>query len=115
MSDPCKFVGVVGEQCDRLHQVLASPRARGKRAPSFYNLYVKACLASKGGIKKFGEAAPKMRECSAEYKEDKRKGQFRYKVEVPPSVSGSSPQLWKGRDLQAEWHDLYRKVSGKGR
>lgn len=118
LSDPCKYVGVEGEQCNRLHEVLdanPSPRRAGKRAPSFYNLFVKACFEAKGGVKKFGEAGPKMRECATEYKEDKAKGKFRYHVEAPATPSGSSSQLWKGRDLQAEWRDLYRKVSGKGK
>ncbi len=114
MSDPCQFVGVEGEKCDKLHQLLKDnpcrPAVKPKRAPSAYNLYVKECLKSKGGVKTFGEAGPKMRQCATEYKEDKTKGQFRYKFEMPtPQSTGSSP-LWKGRDIQAEWDNLYRKI-----
>jgi hypothetical protein len=117
MSDPCKFVGVEGEKCDRLHQLLKDNPCRAtsktKRAPSAYNLYVKECIKNKGGIRKFGEAAPIMRQCATEYKEDKSKGQFRYKFDMPTAQSsGSSAQLYKGRDLQAEWRDLHRRVSG---
>jgi len=116
LSDPCKFVGVEGEQCNRLHQVLESnPCRKGKtkRAPSTYNLYIKACLGAKGGVKKFGEAGPKMRECATEYNADKAKGKFRYHVEIPASGGSQSPALWKGRDLQAEFAQLYGRVSGK--
>lgn len=119
MSDPCIFVGVEGEKCDKLHQLLKDnpcrPTARPKRAPSTYNLYVKECIKNKGGIKKFGEAAPIMRQCASEYREDKAKGQFRYKFEVPVPQSTGNPQLWKGRNLQAEYRDLYRRVSGRSR
>jgi hypothetical protein len=114
MSDPCQFVGVEGEKCDRLQELLSRrPAPRAKRAPSQYNLYVKECIKTKGGIRKFGEAAPIMRQCASEYKEDKSKGKFRYAFEMPASRSGESPVLWKGRDLQAEWRDLYGRVSGK--
>lgn len=116
MTDPCKYVGVEGTQCDKLHQVLDSnpcTRKSGKRAPSAYNLYIKACLKAKGGVKKFGEAGPKMRQCATEYKEDKAKGKARYEVEAPQAVVGSQSTLWKGRDLQREWTDLYGKVSGR--
>lgn len=121
MSDPCDFVGVEGEKCDRLKQLLARPSPKKKRAPSFYNLFAKECIKAKGGIKKFGEAAPLMRQCAAEYREDKAKGKFRYEVQMPanPSyqgyVKGNEAQLWKGRDLQKEWQTLYRKVSGGGK
>ena len=78
MSDPCKFVGIEGEKCDRLHELLSrkTSRTTRKRAPSVYNLYIKECIKTKGGIKKFGEAAPIMRQCAGEYKEDKKKGAF---------------------------------------
>ena len=116
LSDPCKFVGVEGEQCQKLHQVLDSNpcmRKGGKRAPSAYNLYIKACLKAKGGVKKFGEAGPKMRVCAGEYKEDKAKGKARYDVEVPHTAVGSQPTLWKGRDLRKEWAEMYAKISGR--
>lgn len=118
LSDPCKYVGVEGEKCDKLHRLLESnpcpiPGRAKKRAPSTYNLYVKECIKAKGGIRKFGEAAPIMRECAGEYKEDKRKGAFRYKFEVPAvQTGGEQPVLWKGRDMQKEWSDLYGKISG---
>jgi len=115
MSDPCKFVGIEGEKCDRLHELLSrkTSRTTRKRAPSVYNLYVKECIKTKGGIKKFGEAAPIMRQCAGEYKEDKKKGAFRYKFEAPAvQTGGEQPVLWKGRDMQKEWRDLYGKISG---
>ena len=119
MSDPCRFVGVEGDQCTRLNQLLQSNpciHGKGKRAPSAYNMYIKACLKAKGGVKKFGEAGPKMRECATEYKEDKGKGKTRYVVEVPPTVGGQEGAvLWKGRDMLKEWNDLYGKVSGHKR
>ena len=112
MSDPCGYVGVRGEQCSRLMQLL-SPKPRPKRAPSQYNLYAKACIKAKGGIRKFGEAGGLMKQCAKEYKEDKTRGRFRYEIEMPPEVAQTSPTLWKGRDLQKEWKDLYGRVSGK--
>jgi len=113
MSDPCEFVGVEGEKCDRLHQLIDRPAPRTKRAPSAYNLYVKECIKEKGGIRKFGEAAPLMRQCAVEYKEDKAKGKYRYTFEMPKPQVGDSSTLWKGRDMQAEWRDLYGRISGK--
>jgi hypothetical protein len=118
MSDPCKFVGVEGEQCNKLHQVLQSNpcigRGKTKRQPSVYNKYVGACIKAKGGIRKFGEAGPIIRQCAAEYKEDKPKGKFRYEFEMPQSSpSGQPSTLWHGRDLQAEWSNLYGKISGR--
>lgn len=117
LANPCEYVGVEGEQCTRLHELLKDNPCRStgkaKRAPSTYNLYVKACIKQKGGIRKFGEAAPIMRQCASEYKEDKSKGKLRYAIEMPPSQSGGSSTLWKGRDLQAEWSDMYGKLSGK--
>lgn len=88
-------------------------RRGGKRVPSAYNLYIKACLKAKGGVKKFGEAGPKMRVCAGEYKEDKAKGKARYEVEVPQSPIGAQSTLYKGRDMQKEWRDLYGRISGK--
>jgi len=118
MSDPCRFVGVEGEKCERLHEVLQSnpciKKVGTKRQPSIYNLYVGACIKAKGGIRKFGEAGPIVRQCAVEYKEDKSKGKFRYQFEQPQRTSsGEAPTLWKGRDLQAEWNNLYARVSGK--
>jgi len=94
-------------------QLLSSPKPRPKRAPSQYNLYAKACIKAKGGIRKFGEAGGLMKQCAKEYREDKARGRFRYEVEVPLEVAQASPTLWKGRDLQKEWRDLYGKVSGR--
>lgn len=117
LANPCEYVGVQGEQCSRLTQLLkdscGSRQGKAKRAPSAYNLYVKECIKSKGGIRKFGEAAPIMRQCASEYKDDKAKGKFRYTFEMPASQSGGSSTLWKGRDLQAEWSDMYGRLSGK--
>lgn len=114
MSDPCRYVGVEGEQCDKLHQVLEAAQAhKPKRKPSSYNLYVKACLKAKGGVKSFGEAGPKMKQCAQEYKSDKDKGHFRYEVEMPVEPGAPGPVLWKGRDLQKEFASLYGRVSGK--
>lgn len=115
MSDPCKRVGVEGEQCEKLRQVLAeaSRPQRVKRAPSSYNLYVKACIKAKGGVKTFGEAAPLMRQCATEYKQDKAAGKPRYPVEMPATASAPERPLWKGRDLQAEWAALYHRVQGE--
>lgn len=119
VSDPCEYVGVTGEQCDRVKQLLSTKQKR-KRAPSVYNMYASACIKAKGGIKKFGEGGPIMKQCAAEYREDKKKGGFRYKVETPPDsgksfqgyTKGGQAQLWKGRDMAKEWHDLYRKIGG---
>lgn len=126
MSNPCEVVGVAGEQCEKLKQLLKENPcpSRAKRAPSFYNLFSRECIKAKGGIKKFGEAGPIMRQCATEYREDKAKGSYRYKVSMPNGgnpdsyqgyTKGNEAQLWKGRDLQAEWQALYRKVSGRGK
>lgn len=87
--------------------------SKPKRRPTFYNLYVKACIIAKGGIKKFGEAGKIMSKCAAEYREDKAKGKFRYEVEMPPSEPSEGAVLWKGRDLQAEWLALYKRLTGR--
>lgn len=73
---------------------------------------MKACLKAKGGVKSFGEAGPKMRQCAQEYKQDKAKGQLRYEVETPVAPGVAAPALWKGRDLQKEFAALYGRVSG---
>jgi len=113
--DPCEYVGVTGAQCDRLNRLLeaSQPKTRKKRAPSFYNMYTKACLVAKGGVKKFGQAGPLMKECAGEYREDKKTGKWRYEVEAPPQASNPNPSLYKGRDMQKEWKDLFGKVSGR--
>ena len=116
MSNPCKTVGVTGQECDTLKQLLAQlcpGKTKKKRKPSFYNMYVKSCIASKGGVKKFSQAGPLMKQCALEYKEDKKTSKFRYKVETPPEQTAqANPQLWKGRDLQKEWNALYKKLAG---
>ena len=84
--DPCEYVGVTGIQCQRLNQIIEGsqpPKKRKKnkkRAPSFYNLYIKACFAEKGGVKKFSQAGPLMTKCAKEYRADKKKGDYRYEV-----------------------------------
>lgn len=114
LRDPCKFVGVEGDQCQRLHQLLeAPPKTRKKRAPSIWNLYSKACITAKGGVQKFGQMGPLMKECGGEYREDKKAGKWRYVFEVPQQASNPNPTLYKGRDLQAEWKDMYERISGR--
>jgi hypothetical protein len=113
LSDPCKYVGVSGEQCEKVHDLLSQCGVRRKRLPSQYNMYVKACLQAKGGVKKFGQAGQLMRQCATEYKEDKSKGKFRYEFEMPVSPQQPQKTLWKGRDIQAEWNELYKSISGR--
>lgn len=53
-----------------------------------------------------------MKQCAAEYKEDKKTSKFRYKVEKPPERTQDNPELWKGRDLRKEWNTLYKSLTG---
>lgn len=42
-------------------------KGRGQRQPSEYNRFISSCMKSKH-IKGFGQAAPAMKECAAEWK-----------------------------------------------
>lgn len=53
-----------------------------------------------------------MKQCAVEYKQDKKTSKWRYKVEKPPEQTQNNPQLWKGRDLQKEWKNLFNKLTG---
>jgi len=67
-----------------------------------------------GGVKKAGGLGPAMKQCALEYREDKEKGKYRYKVVVPPKeVDPDNPEIWKGRDLRAEWTEMYKRLSGR--
>lgn len=74
-------MGATDEELASVTCVGETPRRHKKRAPSPYNKYIKQCFLAKGGVKSFGEAAPLMKECAREYREDKKRGEFRYKID----------------------------------